>query len=656
MRALKFTGGFLLLAILLAVGYVALFGWNWLREPVSRLATEKTGRELTIGGDLQLSLGWPLLQVRAADVKFGNPSWASRTHMLTADDVDFSLDLPAALFERRLALDIVALRQANVFLEANAAGQKNWLLDLEQKDEEARLHIGRLALEKSRLSYEEAAQKTRLVAEISTRDDKAEGDVILNAQGRYRGQPFMARGSGGPVLALRDERRPYPFEIDAKIGRTSARAQGTVTGFSKLRALDARVAVRGDSLAQLFPLLGIALPETPAYRTTGRITHSAGMWRYEDFSARIGNSDCSGTLQVDSAGRRAGQRPFLHGELFCGRLEWVDLGPVVGTRNDDKPSGAEPANKAAANKGAASDAVAEPRRVLPAMPFRTERWDSVDADIKLSAGTIIHPRELPIEKLFTHLRLRDSVLSLAPLTFGVAGGSLGGTIKLDGQRNPIQAQARLAARGIVFEKLFPTVQLKSASIGHVTGQLDLAGSGNSVADMLGTANGQVGLVVAGGEVSKLAMEMAGLHVLEIVVLKIAGDKPITIRCGMAGFEVKKGVMRAEQLIFDTAISNVGGSGSIDFVQEKLDLTLTPKSKEPSLVALRSPIYLRGTFARPEVDVDKGRIAARSLGALALGLANPLLALAPLVEAGPGMDSDCGRLIAEVQRPAAKAGR
>ena len=51
-RALKWAGGFLLLAILLPVAYVALFGWNWLREPVSRLATEKTGRELVIGGDL----------------------------------------------------------------------------------------------------------------------------------------------------------------------------------------------------------------------------------------------------------------------------------------------------------------------------------------------------------------------------------------------------------------------------------------------------------------------------------------------------------------------------------------------------------------------------------------------------------------------------
>jgi len=645
-RALKWACGFLLLAILLPVAYVALFGWNWLREPVSRLAVEKTGRELVIGGDLTLGLGWPRLQVRAANVKFGNPPWASRQDMLAADEVDFALDLPTAIFERHVALDIVALRRASVFLEANAAGQKNWLLDIEQKDEEASLHIGRLALEKSRLSYDEPAQKTSIVADLSTRDDKAESDVILNAQGRFRGQSFSAHGSGGPVLALRDESRPYPFDIEATIGRTSGRASGSVTGFSKMTALNARIAMHGDSLAQLFPLLHITLPETPAYRTTGQITHSAGMWRYQDFSARIGNSDCSGTLEFDRTDQRAGTRPLLQGNLICGRLEWADLGPVIGTRNGEHSSSAPTAVKVAAER----------HRVLPDIPFRTERWDSIDADIKLSAGTIIRPKELPIDKLSTHIRLHDAVISLEPLDFGVAGGTFGGTVKLDGQRNPIQAAVQMAAKGIVFEKLFPTVKLKAAQIGHVSGKVDLAGRGNSVADMLATANGKVGLVVSGGEVSKLAMEMAGLHVLEIVTLKLAGDKPISIRCGMAGFAMKDGVMQAEQLIFDTTVSNVSGSGSIDFGQEKLDLTLTPKSKEPSLIALRSPIYLRGTFARPEVNVDTGRIAARGLGALALGLANPLLALIPLVEAGPGMDSDCGQLIAEVQAPVAKAGR
>lgn len=645
-RALQWSGGILLLAILLPVAYVALFGWNWLREPVSHLALEKTGRELVIGGDLHLKLGWPRLQVQAADVTFGNPPWASRPHMLAADEVDFALDLPTAIFERHPVLDIVALRQASVFLEANAAGQKNWLLDLEQKDEAASLHIGRLALEKSRLSFDDPGQKTSIVADISTRDDTAEGDVVVRAQGRFRGQPFNARASGGPVLALRDESRPYPFEIEATVGRTSGSAKGSVTGFSKLTALEAQVAVRGDSLAQLFPLLGITLPDTPAYRTTGQITHSAGMWRYQGFSAHIGSSDCSGTLQFDKAGQPAGTRPFLQGELFCKRLEWADLGPVIGSREGDRASAAPPASQAAAER----------HRVLPDIPFRTARWDSVDADIKLNAGTIIRPKALPIDKLYTHVRLRDSVLSLEPITFGVAGGSLSGTIKLDGQHSPIQAEARLEAKEIIFEKLLPTVKLKAAEIGHVTGRIELAGRGNSVADMLATANGSAGLIVSGGEVSKLAMEMAGLHVLEIVVLKIGGDQPIAIRCGMAGFAVKDGVMRVEQLTFDTAISNVGGRGSIDFGQEKLDLTLTPKSKEPSLIALRTPIYLRGTFAQPEVSVDKGRIAARGLGALALGLANPFLALVPLVEAGPGMDSDCGRLIAEAQRPAAKAGR
>jgi AsmA protein len=413
-----------------------------------------------------------------------------------------------------------------------------------------------------------------------------------------------------------------------------------VTGVNELTALDAQVAVRGDSLAQLFPLLGIALPETPAYRTSGRITHSTAKWHYQNFTAHIGNSDCRGGLQVDTDG----QRPFLHGELVCGRLELADLGPVVGTRNTGGEAGPPAATASAGG-----------RRVLPDVPFRSERWDSVDADIELSAGTIIRAEELPIEKLTTRLRLRDSVLSLDPIEFAVAGGKLGGTVKLDGRREPIEAQARLSAKGIVFEKLFPTVQQNRASFGRVTGQLDLAGRGNSVASMLATANGEVGVVVAGGEVSKLAMEMAGLHVLEIVVLSIAGDKPVAIRCGMAGFKMQNGVMQARQLVFDTAISNVGGSGSIDFAQEKLDLTLIPQSKQPSLIALRSPISVRGTFAQPQVGVDKGRIVARGLGALALGAVNPLLALAPLVEAGPGLDSDCGKLIAAAQRPVARQG-
>ena len=107
-------------------------------------------------------------------------------------------------------------------------------------------------------------------------------------------------------------------------------------------------------------------------------------------------------------------------------------------------------------------------------------------------------------------------------------------------------------------------------------------------------------------------------------------------------------MRTDALVFDTAVTTIIGSGSIDLGQERLDLTLNPNTKDTSPVALRSPIYVRGSFAAPDVQVDKGRVAMRALGAIALGIASPVLALIPLVDPGPGKDSDCRQLVRDAR--------
>ncbi|HUX24943.1 MAG TPA: hypothetical protein VMV87_10040, partial [Burkholderiales bacterium] len=75
-RLLKWTAGLLLAPALLAVLFIAIFGWNWLRGPIERLTLDKTGRELVIGGDLKLEFGWPLPHITAGAVTFANPVWA----------------------------------------------------------------------------------------------------------------------------------------------------------------------------------------------------------------------------------------------------------------------------------------------------------------------------------------------------------------------------------------------------------------------------------------------------------------------------------------------------------------------------------------------------------------------------------------------------
>ena len=41
-----------------------------------------------------------------------------------------------------------------------------------------------------------------------------------------------------------------------------------------------------------------------------------------------------------------------------------------------------------------------------------------------------------------------------------------------------------------------------------------------------------------------------------------------------------------------------------------------------------------------MSLEKGPLALRGVAALALGLINPLAALIPLIETGPGVDTDC----------------
>jgi AsmA protein len=50
----------------------------------------------------------------------------------------------------------------------------------------------------------------------------------------------------------------------------------------------------------------------------------------------------------------------------------------------------------------------------------------------------------------------------------------------------------------------------------------------------------------------------------------------------------------------------------------------------------------------------GRSAARGAAGLLLGLVNPLLAVIPFIETGPGEDTDCGQLMQQVKSKGVKA--
>ncbi|MDB5826599.1 MAG: rane assembly protein AsmA, partial [Variovorax sp.] len=88
--------------------------------------------------------------------------------------------------------------------------------------------------------------------------------------------------------------------------------------------------------------------------------------------------------------------------------------------------------------------------------------------------------------------------------------------------------------------------------------------------------------------------------------------------------------------------------------ESLDFVIKAQPKDMSILSLRTPLTIKGTFGSPKPFVEVTPLAGRGLAALALGAINPLLALAATIETGPGQDADCQGVLADAQKPGAGA--
>ncbi|MGH8669412.1 MAG: AsmA family protein [Burkholderiales bacterium] len=613
MRAtLKWTV-WLVLGLLVVLALFILFGLSTLRRPIERAVTEATGRELRIEGDLRPVWNWVYPRFRAEGVSFANPQWAAEDYMFTADVVEASVSL-LPLLRGRVVIPEVHLARPQVNLEQDAEGRKNWVLDREQKEKESRFFIRQLTLDQGRLKYADAGKEIDLQADLSTDDT----GIAFTTKGKYQGLEMNAKGHAGHVLSLRDASSPFPLKGEGKIGATALKVDGTITGIVGLEAFDTSVRLSGKSLSELYDIVHVAFPETPAYSTSGRLIREGSVVRYESFTGKVGKSDLAGTLQVDTGGNR----PYMTGDLVSKTMDLGDLGIVVGTN--------------------------EPRKdgVLPDSPFDPGRWDSVDADVRIKAGTIKRPKQLPLQNLSTRIQMKDRVLTLNPLEFGIAGGKLVGPVVLDGTTDTIRADLKMRVQSLKLAQLFPTLEQNKGSVGDLGGLVELTGRGNSVGRMLGSANGKIGVFMDGGEISRFMMELAALDLWDAARVKLKGDKNIRIRCAIADFTVKAGLMQTNAFVFDTSVVVIEGGGVVNLKNEEMNLRLDPKPKDSSVASLNSPLFVQGTFSDPKISPDVGKLAAKGVGAVVLGIINPLLAVLPLFKEGKGEDSNCGKLMAE----------
>lgn len=634
-------------AIALALPAVAVFAlnradWNrarpWLNEKISA-ALE---RRFEIRG--ALSLAWrqqgswlPLPQLVARDVHLGNPR-GMPAEMASVDQLAFAIELLPLLRQR---IEIPELRFDNpaLLLQRDAAGNSNWTFKRDGQPSAWTVEVRRIVLARGTVRYADAITHVDASAAIDTINDARYG-VAWQLRGTWNKRDFSGSGRAGAVLSLQQQATPFPLAAQLSVGGTSISIEGTLTSPAALAALDVRLKLSGPSMARLYALTGVLLPETPPFATEGHLTGQLGAhgsaWLYDQFTGTVGRSDIGGRLAFQSGAGAA--RPLLSGSVRSKLLQVSDLGPLIGADSN--------ASKAA--RGA--DAVQPGNKVLPVEQFRTKNWSAINAEVNFRAAQITRDQALPINNLDTRLHLKDGVLALTPLNFDIAGGRFTATVNLDGSGkvdpNAIRAELKAGARKLKLKQLFPDIDGMQATVGEINADLTLHASGNSVASLLGAANGELKGVVSQGSVSKLLLEAMGLNIGSVVLTKLGGDKQVKLNCMVTDFAVTNGLMRSRLFVVDTSEARIDIGGTVNLGNERLDLTLRPDAKSMRVLSLRAPIYVRGTFKQPDLSVDKGTLALRAGGALALAVVAPVAAIVPLVSTAPGETAECKALIAQ----------
>ena len=640
---------------LLVVGVVFFFPWDILREPVNRYVSEQLGRRFEITQRLSVSLG-RTNTVRLDGVEFANPDWASEPYLIKAKAVEFDIKF-WPLITGRVVLPRLALFEPVIALQMQADGRKSWALARDTTSSRSTPDIGAMTVDKGTLKYRAAQYGADVTARFVLESDGAKRlPLRYEASGKWRDAVFSANGQTGSVLVLsRDVRQTFPIEVKAQSGKTQLSAKGTVDNLQEFAGLSASFDIQGPNLDELYKFTGVVLPSTPPYRLSGQLSKQDMVWIASQLRGVLGQSDISGDMRFDTSAAL----PMLTGKVQSKVLDFADLLPVIGLPVKNaaplkKPGPQRPVSgQPVANR--LPPAAALSGKVLPTATLDLARLKSMNADVIYSAADIRHADQLPLDKGSVHVKLNQGIMQLEPLVLGVAGGSFSGRIKVDVNRQPAAFETQFDLRGVALNKLFPTIESTKSSLGKISGQVALKGQGNSMAQMLGSASGDVAMLMGKGEISNILMEFLGLDGGEIIKFFLRGDRNVSLRCAAAAFGVKQGLMSSKVIVLDTSDTVINGSGQVSLTNETLDMVLKPEPKDKSILSLRSPLRIGGTFAAPTAGPDTAALGVRAGLAIALGAVNPFLALLATIETGPGQDADCTGALATASRGKSAAG-
>jgi hypothetical protein len=543
---------------------------------------------------------------------------------------------------REIVLPEIMLERPEIQALQTADGETNYTLPLDSESTVLAARIGNLRISDGEAHVVIPTLKADFVLRIATQDAPAifpggtmpESQIVVDAKGTYAGKPITGHLVGGAPLSLNDAQRPYPVDLKLVNGATHVSLAGTLIDPLTFAGADLKLELSGADMRDLYHLTGI--PETPAYSIAGQLDYADHKFRLRGFRGVVGSSDLRGSIEED-----VGQdRPMVTADLTSTKIDLADLGGFVGTT----PSRLSTPNQSAPQKRELARAEAS-SKLLPDTPINLPQLRTADVKLRYRGEHIVG-RSVPLDNLAVNLSIIGGKVILEPISFGVGRGRIAGTIVMDGSGDVIHAKAAVDLEHVDVARLMAATHLFGGA-GAIGGHLDIVTSGNSLAQFLGNGDGGLRLLMTGGDLSALLVDLSGLELGNAILSSLGMPERTPVECMISDFALQKGLLNTRTFLLVTKEANVHGAGWVNLRNETMDLKLNTTAAHFSIGSLHTPIHITGPLKSPGIRPEVGELMARGGIAGALGVVMPPLAILGTIEFGKDESRECAARISSV---------
>ena len=625
--------GLVVAALIAAVTALALFfDPNDYKDQIAALVKRQTGREVSIQGDIGLSL-FPWLGVKVNRVAIGNAPGFGPEPLAEVQSADVKLGL-LPLLTKRLEFDKVSLRGLVLRLIVDRSGRRNWVIGtagsgVEQSVPERRiapvahaaqslsaLNIAGIDVSESRIVWNDHHNGTSAVLSglsiesghvlagrpfpiaiktgFSTHTAGTGGRLDLD--GRMRVSPDGARYALEEIRAtvrIEDRRLPggavdmaVAGSVDADMVRHTLRASGLRVQLPVVTAIGDFQVSQADGSARYSGNLRLpALDLRTLLQALGRLPETA--------DPKV-LTQVTGNLAFDGSGGQFDIRPLtLH-------VDDSALSGSIGIRRD----GRTPSTFDLSVDSLDLDRYLPPRRKVPAtpaeaaaavwsrLPVDTLRRLSLEGELRVAKLKAVN---LAMKNLLLRITAHDGVMQIRPAQASLYDGEYQGQVQIDarpdaqkGAQKDAQPSAQKdtqnpglaislneAIRGVQVEPLLKDLQGSDwlSARGDLSAKLSARAGPDQ--DIRRTLAGEAVLSLRQGAVKGIDLA----HLIRDAASRLEGKSPapgsdrteFTELHGTVRFE--HGIARNDDLSLSSPLLTLTGAGSADLISGQIDYLL-----------------------------------------------------------------------------------